>query len=164
MHRLKHILIFGILTAMISCTTKETIDIEFDRIDGLSEESELVFKGLNVGQVEDIKIISSGKLIVTVELDDKFELPINPEFRIISTNLLGSKSIQISQSDKEVSKNSDSRYCGTYQSENIVDTISNKAINMIESMITNSKNQDSLLIELRRLNENLEQLEKNVKD
>ena len=161
MQILKPILILGILVALISCSNKETIEIEFDRIDGLSEDSELVLKGLKVGEVKDIQIISSGKLIVTVELDDNFELPINPEFRIISTNLLGAKSIQIDQTDSEVIKNSDSRYYGTYQSENLVDTISNEAMNMIENVLTSSKNQDSLLIEIRRLNENLERLEKN---
>lgn len=147
----KTILLFGLIILLKSCTNDNEISVQFESVDGISEDSKVLFKGYEVGKVKSIKINESGFFIVNIKLDD-YSIPDSTTFIAFSPSMLGPKAIDIRMSG------SLNDYKGIHQDNNVVDSISNKTFKLLESTLINTKNQDSLLIEIRRLNENLEKL------
>jgi phospholipid/cholesterol/gamma-HCH transport system substrate-binding protein len=70
----------------------------YDQIDGLSKSNPILINGFKVGQVEDIRFLPdySGRLLVKFSLSNKdFMIPEDSKARIVSSDLLGSKSIDL---------------------------------------------------------------------
>jgi phospholipid/cholesterol/gamma-HCH transport system substrate-binding protein len=79
-------------------------------IDGLVEANPLMINGYRVGTVGKIEFLpnSKGAVVVTLVMNDEIELPYNSVANVISSDLLGSKAIQILLgSSKEFAKNGD---------------------------------------------------------
>ncbi|KAA3646929.1 MAG: MCE family protein [Bacteroidetes bacterium] len=77
----------------------------YDRIDGLSKSNPVVINGFKVGQVEDIDFLpdNSGRLIVKFSVsEDDFMIPKNTKANIISSDLLGSKSVSLELGDSKL--------------------------------------------------------------
>ena len=76
----------------------------YDHVDGLSASNPVVINGYKVGQVESINFLQdfSGKLIVKFTVTEKnFRLPVDTKAKIISSDLLGSKSIDLNLGTSE---------------------------------------------------------------
>lgn len=71
----------------------------YDRIDGLVESSPVVFNGLKIGQVRNIKFHSdnSGRLIVEFAIKQDIQLRDSTVAQIASIDLMGTKSIELIQ-------------------------------------------------------------------
>ncbi|MDP2236017.1 MAG: MlaD family protein [Bacteroidales bacterium] len=71
--------------------------VEYDQVNGLIRSNPVVINGLRVGQVRDIYFHPSlnGKLIVVIALTTKFPVPDNSIARIFSSDLMGSKAIEL---------------------------------------------------------------------
>ena len=71
--------------------------VKYDRIDGLQESSEVTLNGYKVGQVRKISFADqfSGKLIVTIMVDGDFRIPVNSVAQIVSSDIMGTKSIKL---------------------------------------------------------------------
>ena len=71
--------------------------VVYDRIDGLVESSEVTMSGYKVGQVKDIRFSDKmdGSLIVTFFMEGDFKLPKGTVARIISSDIMGTKSIKL---------------------------------------------------------------------
>ena len=70
----------------------------YTHIDGLVEANPVLVNGFKVGHVQDIEMLpdTSGKIIVTFVINDKnARIPKNSVAKIISSDLLGSKAVQI---------------------------------------------------------------------
>jgi phospholipid/cholesterol/gamma-HCH transport system substrate-binding protein len=77
----------------------------YDHVDGLSASNPVVINGYKVGQVESINFLEdySGKLIVKFTVTEKnFRLPEDTKAKIISSDLLGSKSIDLNLGTSDV--------------------------------------------------------------
>lgn len=77
----------------------------YDHVDGLAASNPVVINGYKVGQVESINFLEdySGKLIVKFTVTEKnFRLPEDTKAKIISSDLLGSKSIDLNLGTSEV--------------------------------------------------------------
>lgn len=71
--------------------------VEYAEVNGLIKSNPVVINGFRVGQVKDIYFHPSlsGKLVVELSLNTKFPLPKNTVARIFSSDLMGSKAIEL---------------------------------------------------------------------
>lgn len=153
--------ILAILT-LVSCNNRQSFKVEFNDANGLSEKSKIIFKGQTIGKIDKIGFSDNRKIIVDLLIDKDFTIPRNHKFVIVSIDLLGSKAIELRDSDNSdtISKGEISQ--GENESYNLLDSLPEKIINIMENAASNQMNkQDSILLELRRLNKNLEELKYN---
>jgi phospholipid/cholesterol/gamma-HCH transport system substrate-binding protein len=84
--------------------------VVYNRIDGLVKSSKVSLNGYQVGQVSNIKFApdNSGKLIVSLSVDTEFQIPKNSVARIISSDIMGTRAIElIFSNQKEFYQNND---------------------------------------------------------
>ena len=91
-------------------STQNTFYVLYDRVDQLNASNPILISGFKVGRVKDLKLTDSpkGKVLASLQLDTKYEIPKNSKARIISLDLLGQKGIEIVKSDsKEMASDGD---------------------------------------------------------
>ena len=71
--------------------------VVYERIDGLLESNKVTMNGYQIGQVKDISFApnKSGNLLVTLMIDASFEIPVNSLAQIISSDIMGTRSIRM---------------------------------------------------------------------
>jgi phospholipid/cholesterol/gamma-HCH transport system substrate-binding protein len=76
--------------------------VVYERIDGLLESNKVTMNGYQIGQVKDIVFApnKTGKLIVTLMIDASFQIPVNSLAQIISSDIMGTRSIKMVLSDE----------------------------------------------------------------
>lgn len=93
------ILIWGLnyLKGIDYFNTNTTYYAVYDRVDGLMKSSSVDINGYQVGQVKDISFSdkNDGTLVVAFSIEGKFKLPIGTEARIISSDIMGTRSIKL---------------------------------------------------------------------
>lgn len=93
------ILIWGInfLKGIDLFKRNSTYYVVYDRIDGLLESSAVLVNGYQIGQVSKIQLLSnnSGKLLVTLSLQGNFKISKGSSAKIVSSNLMGTKSVKL---------------------------------------------------------------------
>jgi phospholipid/cholesterol/gamma-HCH transport system substrate-binding protein len=69
----------------------------YNNIDGLVEANPLMINGFKVGAVGEIKLANdtTGNIIVTILLDNDVNVPKNSIARVVSSDILGSKAVQL---------------------------------------------------------------------
>ena len=83
---------------------KETIYYaSYDKVNGLIKANPVVINGLRVGQVKDVYFNPdlSGNIIVSIMLSTDFPIPKNTIARIFSSDLMGSKAVELILGDSE---------------------------------------------------------------
>lgn len=75
----------------------------YSRVDGVTPSLPVLISGLKIGQVEKLKFSpdKSGKVIIEMIIDGNVFIPKKSEAQIVSTDLLGSKAIEIHFNTKE---------------------------------------------------------------
>lgn len=75
----------------------------YNRVDGLVKSNKVMLNGFQVGQVSDVKFApdNSGRLIVSFSVNSDFHIPVNSLARIVSSDIMGTRSIQIIFSDEK---------------------------------------------------------------
>ncbi len=78
--------------------------IVYSRIDGLLESNKVTMNGYQIGQVKNIKFTSdnSGKLCVTITLDEAFKIPVNSVAQIVTSDIMGTRSIRMVMSKENM--------------------------------------------------------------
>nr|WP_321356886.1 MlaD family protein [uncultured Draconibacterium sp.] len=71
--------------------------VYYDRVDGLVKSNEVTLNGYKIGQVTDVKFApdNTGRLIVTFAVKSAFKIPVKSTARIISSDIMGTRSIEI---------------------------------------------------------------------
>jgi len=71
--------------------------VVYERIDGLSESNKVILNGYQIGQVSNIQFSQNrmDRLIVTFTVDSKIKIPLNSVAQIVSSDLMGTRSIDI---------------------------------------------------------------------
>jgi ABC-type transporter Mla subunit MlaD len=155
-------LLLLILTGLFnSCSNNyKTIYLKADSVGGLSNEATVTINGFKIGHVENIALDKKGKTTAKLKIDKELELPIDTKFKIESQDLLGTKGISVTVgTNTQILKDSDT-IIGTREETNLsIDSLIVKVKGIFDNL-TEANQQDSILIELRRLNDNLEQLKK----
>lgn len=78
-------------------STDQIFYAKYQRVDGLKKSSPITLKGFKVGQIKSIEFSESNidDLIVAFSVSDGFKLPNNTTARIVSSDIMGTKEIQI---------------------------------------------------------------------
>lgn len=76
--------------------------VVYDRVDGLIESSKVTMNGYQIGQVKDISFYPTNnrKLVVTFTVDASFRIPVNSVAQIVSSDIMGTRSIKMTISDE----------------------------------------------------------------
>lgn len=71
--------------------------VVYDKVDGLVRSSPVTINGFQVGQVSEIRFINdySGKLLATLSIQDEFKIGKGSVARIVSSDIMGSKSVKM---------------------------------------------------------------------
>lgn len=79
--------------------------VVYDRIDQLTISNPVLLNGLTVGQVQDMQLLThrDNKIMVVLKIDNALRVPAHTIARIVSTDLLGAKAIDLIISDTIVS-------------------------------------------------------------
>jgi phospholipid/cholesterol/gamma-HCH transport system substrate-binding protein len=69
----------------------------YQRVDGLTESNKVTLNGYQVGQVDEISFTpdNSGDLMVTLMIDASFSIPVNSVAQIVSSDIMGTRSIKL---------------------------------------------------------------------
>ena len=155
--------------------------VVYERIDGLVESNKVTMNGYQIGQVKSINFESnnSGRLIVTFIVDASFRIPVNSVAQIVSSDIMGTRSIKmVISNEKEVYQPNDT-IPGAIESdlkEQVsmqVLPIKNKAeqlLSTIDSAITvltvifNEDAQQNLSESFANINQTIENIEKTTAD
>jgi len=75
----------------------------YERIDGLLESNKVTLNGYQIGQVKSIDFESnrSGRLVVKLMVNSSFQIPVNSIAQIVSSDIMGTRSINMILSDDE---------------------------------------------------------------
>lgn len=150
--------------------------VYYNRVDGLVKANSVLLNGFKVGQVSDVKFApdNSGRLIVSFSVDSEFRIPINSIARIISSDIMGTRSIQIIFSDEQELYNPNDTITGAveaalkeqvsmqvlplkYKAEELLGTI-DSAITVL-TVILNEDAQDNLKASFENFNLTMQNLE-----
>ena len=85
-------------------SSTDTFYARYKEVDGLGLSNFVKIKGLNVGRVTDLVLEegNQGEIIVEFTVDENFKLPKGTVARIISSDLLGTKAINLELSDTTI--------------------------------------------------------------
>ena len=150
---MKYYIILVLLLFLAGCTDNRTeIILRAEAVHGLTSEAELQVNGFKIGEVEDFAIATDGTIDIRCKINPDIAIPSDSKFSIDKTKLIGSTGIDIKLGESlNLLENGDIIKLTTVENTPLGD----KVVDFIEQL-TNTQKQDSLLIELRRLNENLE--------
>jgi phospholipid/cholesterol/gamma-HCH transport system substrate-binding protein len=116
--------------------------VVYDRVNGLEESNAVLISGYKVGLVNKIRFASdqSGKLVVTLLIEENFDIPKNTVARIYSSDLMGTRSVALILGDsEEICESGDTLFPeveGTLQEQVSVEMLplKNKAENLMLSI------------------------------
>lgn len=93
--------------------------VVYDKIDGLVRSSQVTINGYQVGQVSDISFMSdySGRLLVTLSLQNQFKIGKGSIARIVSSDIMGTKSIKMELAHSSVYYNPNDTIPGSIESD-----------------------------------------------
>lgn len=96
-----------------------TYHVVYERIDGLVESSKVTMNGYQIGQVKSINFDENdyGKLIVTFMIDASFRIPVSSVAQIISSDIMGTRSIKMIISDETELYSSNDTIPGAIESD-----------------------------------------------
>jgi ABC-type transporter Mla subunit MlaD len=161
---MKKLLPLTLLIITFSCNQSDKYFLTFEDGGSIMERAPVFINGYKVGEIEKIKLTNNYKVLVIVKVKEEVSIPIDSEI-IIESGFLGNSSIKITPGKSNTFYTS-----GDSINVNVNTTRNSPGIeNIITSLIKNfvvskdslkQRTQDSILIELRKLNENLEKMQK----
>lgn len=154
---------FVLLTTLLCCSCSDrfkTIYLKADQVDGLQKSAKVFIKGLEIGHVEEIKLNSKAELLLRLSIENEVLIPNDSKF-ISQKSFLGDNQIYINLGESQTVINENDTVLLT--SDNLItnpDSVAVEIKGLFEKLIKPKQN-DSILIELRRINKNLEELKLN---
>ncbi|TKG94365.1 MCE family protein [Puteibacter caeruleilacunae] len=159
----------------------DTYHVRYQKVDGLVESSAVILNGYKIGQVNEVKFAddASGDLLVTFNLPEGFKVPKNTLAKIISTDLMGTKSISlILTNEKEFHKSGDTLKSDIEgdlkeQVSMQIAPLKNKAEDLLSSLdsaitvvtyVFNESTRDNLKESFEHINNTIYNLEKTSQD
>jgi phospholipid/cholesterol/gamma-HCH transport system substrate-binding protein len=153
----------------------------YERIDGLVEANKVTLNGYQIGQVKSIEFESgnTGRLVVQLMINSTFQIPQNSIAQIVSSDIMGTRSINMILSDEKTFYASNDTIPGAIESdlkEQVsmqVLPIKNKAeqlLNTIDSAITiltvifNEDARENLSESFENINKTIENAERITSD
>lgn len=149
--------LYIVLLFLTSCSNNENkLVVVFDEASSISEGNRVFLKGQEIGVIKNVGLNSKYEVCATVNLIDDIKLPKDSKFRITNFSLFENGIEVVLGISKQMLSNNDSvrgTFGETLNFEDVLDDVT-KAIDNSKPV----KNQDSLITELHKLNEELEKL------
>jgi len=142
--------IFLILN-IFSCNQKQKLEIEFKELRGLTDTSKVTYKGVEVGQVDEIQVVSGSKFLVYISVLKNFELPKRADFILYSRDIDGTKGIGIKENDSIEPTDYTTILKGQLEDSSTVNKFISIAKELIEITKGDINKKDSLKKELKRI-------------
>ena len=104
------VLIYGInyLKGLNILDKNRIFHAKYDNIDGLLKGSVISLNGFNVGIVSNISLQSDNSLLVSVKINEDFDVPLNSILKISNQDLMGTKGISVILGNSDLlAKNND---------------------------------------------------------
>lgn len=104
------VLIYGInyLKGLNILDKNRIFHAKYDNIDGLLKGSVISLNGFNVGIVSNISLQSDNALLVSVKINEDFDVPVNSILKISNQDLMGTKGISVILGNSDLlAKNND---------------------------------------------------------
>jgi len=146
-----------LMTSCISLSDNFELVVEYQNADGLSTDSQVILNGLQIGHVKSLNVGQNNEILATLTFDKVYELPDDSKFTI-TKNVFGTGTVVIETGKSAIFMQSGQMIEGHLDEKE--NTIMKTGINIVDSFSGMLTKQDSILIELRRLNKNIEQLTK----
>lgn len=155
--------------------------VYYNRVDGLVKSNEVTLNGFQIGQVTDVKFASdnTGRLLVTFAVNAGYKIPVKSTARIISSDIMGTRSIEILYSGEHEMYQSNDTIPGTIEA-GLKDQVSmqvlplkNKAeelLSTVDSAITvltvifNEDARENLATSFAKINQTVENIEATTSD
>jgi ABC-type transporter Mla subunit MlaD len=152
---IKKSLVFIFLIFLItSCSNNgKHINIKFQTVNGLKEQNLVFISGVYIGEVESIKL-EEDSIMVKINIEKDIELPIDSRFKIVDLDILGNKAIEIKPGISFEKIRNEEIVTGIVEES----TLNLDIDKMMEQFLNPNSKQDSILLELRKLNKNIEKL------
>lgn len=93
--------------------------VVYDRIGGLTESNDVILNGYKIGQVNEIEFATerNDMLLVTFSVDSRIRIPVNSVARIFSSDLMGTRAIDIELSNETSYYSPNDTIPGTVESD-----------------------------------------------
>jgi ABC-type transporter Mla subunit MlaD len=155
---MKNILNLLLVFLLFSCESEEnSLLIVFENANGLKEGNPVLIRGIQIGKVSKISLNKQYKINVEIILNDTIQLPKDSKFTIGSKDLFTRAILVLPGKMKSYLSSSDiiiGRKEQNTEFEHQLELVTNK--------LNNSKlvrNQDSIIVELRKINWEIESFE-----
>ncbi|MGX7668738.1 MlaD family protein [Flavobacterium pedocola] len=150
--KMKKLILFLIGMVVLSCSKDRTIYFKTANAEGLTEESVLKIKGMEIGEISTIQLTDQGEILIKSKVKSDIDIPVDSEFKIEDSGLIGPKMISLELGkSKEMITEKDTILLKSETAEPLgID------LEKIMNKVTGADKNDSILKELKRLNENLE--------
>lgn len=137
---------FNLLKGKSLFSSNKTIYAVYKQVNGLQPSNAVQVNGLTVGNVTSLEVLdqSAGKILVTLTITKKIEIPRNSVARITS-DLLGTKAVQLDFGNaNEYLKNKDTVYAAVDGS--ITDALKEQLNPLVKKLETTLSSVDSVLL------------------
>jgi len=97
----------------------EYYHVIYDRVEGLTKSNKVTLNGYPIGQVKSIQFTSdnSGRLLVTLMIYSDFRIPVNSVAQIVTSDIMGNRSIKMVLSDSKEMYSTNDTIPGTVESD-----------------------------------------------
>ena len=136
---------------------KKNVVLIFEHGNGLFEGQSVILNGFNVGKIETIKLSPQYLVCATVSLKKDINIPSDSKFILDNKSLFSSQiDIIVGETEEFIQNNDTIKAFITpdYQFQGVIEELGEGLKNF-----GSLQHQDSILIELRRLNSNLEKMD-----
>lgn len=84
-------------------TSQKLVYAVYERVDGLSRSNPILVNGLKIGTINSLLLMPdhSGRIVVAMHIENKMHIPRNSVAQIYSTDILGTKAVQLLLGDSK---------------------------------------------------------------
>lgn len=126
----------------------------------LKEGMEISISGIEVGTLKDIQLQKDLSVLSTLLFKEKLSLPVDSKFSVINTSVFGSQALAIRPGvAQELLVIGDTVNFTFHNSISFDSTLTKDIIDLTQRWLGKDAQKDSILLELRKLNRRLEELQ-----
>lgn len=161
---LLHFVALFLALCLTSCFQNKIFYLKSDQDSGLKDGDEVRIKGYRAGSVDKVYLTKDFQSLVKIHLDEDILIPLASRFTIESTDLVGTKAINIipGKSKKYIAYG-DTLELNTAEMSASQDSLSSRVGHFIDRVIKSDKD-DSLIREIQKLNKKVQELDRDLKN
>ena len=150
-----------LLLILTSCNKTYEVNIQFDYVAGIKKGTPVTIDGFNIGKVVKNEYHNSRTITTVLEIDNDVALYSDDTFKVDEVDILGEKNIIVSPGKSGQLLDRTQVIIGIPEDRPLPpDSLGMEIGGFLKNIFNKDRTtNDSILIELRRLNENLEKLE-----